>query len=312
MAGSEPGWSDRAGVADTAGQQRQPEIEVTGEPPAAGLVGDAPTDRPSWPRSTRLLVAAAVVVLALGGLAVRATLANTDRLGIAFSEGGAVAPAVVPDEPGGSGAAQSAASGQLLTAPVDGRRRATFELVDGLSVVRLGAEDLGGDLYRVSTPSQSTVRARPEVVDDRVRLRVAKTGRKGEGSVDVVLNSRLVWDLRLFGGVSQHLLDLSAARLGGVEVVGGAARIDLRLPPVRGSLTIRMSGGVNQFTVQAPDRPPVRVRAGSGAGTVTVYEDRRDGVATGKIISSPNWDRATDRVYLDLVAGANTVTVTEG
>ncbi|TDC77856.1 hypothetical protein E1193_21715 [Micromonospora sp. KC606] len=276
------------------------------------VVGDPPADRRSWPRSTRLLAAAAVVVLALGGLAVTATLTNTDRLGIAFSGGRPVTPTVARDEPGGSGAAQSAASDQLLTAPVDGRRQVTFELVDGLSTVRLRTEDLGDDLYRISTPPDSTVRARPEVLGDRVRLRVAKTGRKGEGSVDVVLNARVVWRLRLLGGVSQHLIDLGSARLAGLDLVGGAARIDLRLPQVRGSLTIRMSGGVNQFAIRAPGRPPVRVRAAIGAGTVTVYGDRRDGVASGKVISSPNWDRATDRVYVDLVSGANTVRVTEG
>ncbi|TDB71493.1 hypothetical protein E1165_22930 [Micromonospora sp. KC723] len=275
------------------------------------VAGGPPVDHPSWPRGARLLAAAAVVVLALGGLAVTATLANTDRLGVAFSGSRPVTPTVAPDEPGGSGAAQSAASERLLTAPADGRRQVTFELVDGLSAVRLRTADLGGDLYRISTPPDSTVRARPDVLDDRVRLRVAQTGRRGEGSVDVVLNSRLLWRLRLLGGVSRHLIDMGSARLAGVDLIGGAARVDLRLPQIDGALSIRMSGGVNQFTIRAPGRPPVRVRAAAGAGAVAIYEDRRDGVGSGTTISSPNWDRATDRVYVDLVAGANTVTVTE-
>lgn len=32
-------------------------------------------------------------------------------------------------------------------------------------------------------------------------------------------------------------------------------------------------------------------------------------MAAGELISSPSWDRAADRLYVDLVAAANTVTV---
>ncbi|MGC5019981.1 hypothetical protein [Micromonospora sp. DT47] len=128
--------------------------------------------------------------------------------------------------------------------------------------------------------------------------------------VDVVLNSRLVWRIRLVGGVSEQQLDLTDARLAGVDLAGGAAKVDLRLPETTGTLTVRMTGGVNQFAVHAPGSPPVRLRAAE-AGGITLYGDRRDGVAAGEIVSSPNWDRSVDRVYVDLVAGANTVTVTE-
>ncbi|MEH0830152.1 hypothetical protein [Micromonospora sp. CPCC 205714] len=287
-----------------AGERPEPVVVVTGEP-----ADEPPPDRPSWPRSTRLLTAAAIVVLALGALAVAVTLANPDRLGVAFSGGRGPAPsATFAAEPGGAGAAEAAAE-EALTAPVAGRRRATFELADGVSAFRLRTEDLGDELYRISSPGDSAVVPRPEVLGDRVRLRLADSGRVGNGSVDVVLNARLVWRLRLVGGVSLHQLDLGRARLAGVDLIGGAARVDLDLPPTVGTLTVRMTGGVNQFTIRAPDGPPVRVRAAAGAGGVTVYDDRRDGVAAGEIISSPNWDRSVDRVYVDLVAGANRVTV---
>ncbi|MGK5441030.1 hypothetical protein ACSNN7_04250 [Micromonospora sp. URMC 105] len=290
---------------EVAGERPEPIVVVTGEP-----AGEPPPDRPAWPRSTRLLTAAAIVVLALGALAVTVTLANPDRLGVAFSGGRGAAPPSVTfaAEPGGAGAAEAAAE-EALTAPVAGRRRATFELADGVSAFRLRTEDLGEELYRISSPGDSAVVPRPEVLGDRVRLRLADSGRAGNGSVDVVLNARLVWRLRLVGGVSAHQLDLGRARLAGVDLIGGAARVDLDLPPTVGTLTVRMTGGVNQFTIRTPGGPPVRVRAAVGAGGVTVYDDRRDGVATGEIISSPNWDRSVHRVYVDLVGGANRVTV---
>ncbi|MBW4700681.1 hypothetical protein J7462_01935 [Micromonospora sp. RL09-050-HVF-A] len=268
-------------------------------------------DRSPWPRGARLLAAAAVLVVALGALAVVVTMANPDRLGMVISGGRDGAPPVAATaEPGGAGAAEAAA-GRTATAPVGELRRATFELLDGVTSFRLRTDDLGADLYRISSPADAGLTPRPEVSGDRVQLRVTRRDRPGRGVVDVVLNTRVTWRLRLIGGVSDHVLDLSDARLSGLELIGGAARVDLRLPPTTGTRTVRMTGGVNQFVVRAPDGPPVRVRAGSGAGSVVWYGDRRDGLARGATVGSPNWDRAPDRLYLDLVAGANTVTVVE-
>ncbi|MGB2569981.1 hypothetical protein ACPFP2_16230 [Micromonospora citrea] len=305
--------SDRPAAGETAGDG-PPDVEPAGASaapvvPVGGEPADEPPYRSPWPSAARLLAAAAIVVLALGALAVTVTLANPDRLGVAFSGGRPTAPTLAPAAPGRGGTARAAAAEQALTAPLAGRRRATFELADGLTSFRLRTEDLGDDLYQVSSPADSGVQPRPEVLGERVQLRLVKSGRAGRGAVDVVLNSRVAWRLRLVGGVSEHLLDLTSARLSGVEVIGGAARIDLRLPEIRGALTVRMTGGVNQFVVHAPGRPPVRVRAAAGAGGVTVYDDRRDGVGPGEMVSSPNWDRSVDRVYVDLVAGAHTVTV---
>ncbi|MFJ6198882.1 hypothetical protein [Micromonospora sp. NPDC092111] len=309
----------------TTGEQRPafvPIVEVTGEPappaprPVVEVTGEPAGGTPyrsSWPRGARPLAAAAVLVVALGAIAVVVTMANPDRLGLVFSGGrGGVPPVTVAAEPGAAepGAAEVAA-GQPATAPVGGLRRATFELMDGVTSFRLGTEDLGDELYRISSPADAGVVPRPEVLGDRVQLRVVRGDKAGRNAVDVLLNSRLPWRLRLVGGVSEHVLDLTHGRLAGVELVGGAARVGLRLPSTSGTLTVRMTGGVNQFTVRAPGAPPVRVRAGSGAGSVVLYDDRHTGIAAGATLSSPNWDRSVDRVYLDLVAGAGTVTVAE-
>ena len=53
----------------------------------------------------------------------------------------------------------------------------------------------------------------------------------------------------------------------------------------------------------------MRVRAGAGAGSVVVRDDRWDGVAAGSVLGTPGWDRSAERLYLDLVAGANSVLV---
>ena len=71
-----------------------------------------------------------------------------------------------------------------------------------------------------------------------------------------------------------------------------------------------MTGGVSELTVTVPGGPPVRVRVAAGAGSLTVYDERHGGIAAGDLVSSPGWDRAAERLYLDLAAGANAVSVT--
>ncbi|PGH45234.1 hypothetical protein COO58_12970 [Micromonospora sp. WMMA1996] len=271
--------------------------------------GDDPDlSGPRWSRTARALVAAAVLVVVLGVAAIAVTLANPARLGTVFS-GGPTSPVTDAGGSGGVGGAEVAAA-ETLTAPRGDRRQANFELVDGLTSFTLRAADLGDDLYRIGAPDDAGVTPRPQLTGDRVRLRIEENGRSGPSAVEVVLNSRVTWRLRLVGGVSEQRLDLGAARLAGIELVGGAARTRLSLPPLDGALTVRMTGGVSELTVAVPGGPPARVRVAAGAGSLALYDERRAGIAAGELISSPGWDRAVDRLYLDLVAGANAVSVT--
>lgn len=296
----------------------QPPATVEAPPPVG--TGNGP-QRPSWPYAGRLLVAAALVVLALGALAIVATVSDPHRLGLPFTAGGrAAGPALPVAEPGGAGAADAPESGDgdtasgrdVLTAARDGRERATFELADGLTRLDLRMADLGDDLYRMVPPDDGALAPRPEVLGDRLRLRLAPTGRPGPAAVEVVLNARVTWRLRLAGAVTEQRLDLSAARLAGVDLVGGATRTDLRLPRIGGTLTVRVTGGVTRLDVLVPGEPAVRVRAAVGAGSIAVGDERTDRVGAGTVLGTAGWDRAVDRLYVDLVAGADVVTVTAG
>ncbi|MBB5481245.1 cell wall-active antibiotics response protein [Micromonospora parathelypteridis] len=198
----------------------------------------------------------------------------------------------------------------MRTAPLAGRQAGTFVLADGLSSFDLRVADLGDDLYRISSPAGSGVAARPTVQGETVRLGLVETGASGTRAVRVLLNERVAWRLQLVGGVSGQVLDLTRARLLGVELAGGSTRTDLVLPAVSGgTMTVRLTGGTSQLDIRVPGTPPVRVRAGAGAGSVVVRDERWDGVAAGAVLGTPEWDRATDRIYLDMVAGAGAVTV---
>ncbi|GGO19402.1 hypothetical protein GCM10011576_35510 [Micromonospora parathelypteridis] len=280
----------------------QPDVDPT--PP-----GSAAAPRQRLSVGARLLVAAAAVVLVLGAAAVAVIVVDSYRPGTAHDgdrdgdrggdRGG--------DRDGGAGAASGE---QVRTAPLAGRQAGTFVLADGLSSFDLRVADLGDDLYRISSPAGSGVAARPTVQGETVRLGLVETGASGTRAVRVLLNERVAWRLQLVGGVSGQVLDLTRARLLGVELAGGSTRTDLVLPAVSGgTMTVRLTGGTSQLDIRVPGTPPVRVRAGAGAGSVVVRDERWDGVAAGAVLGTPEWDRATDRIYLDMVAGAGAVTV---
>ncbi|MBG6065992.1 hypothetical protein [Micromonospora ureilytica] len=289
-----------------------------------------------WSSGARLLVAAAAVVLLLGAAAVGVIIADPDRLGMTYSgqsdstrpdgtqpdgarpgdggrPGGVADPDAAGDRRGGAGAADE----QLLTAPLAGRQNGTFVLADGLSSFELRVAELGDDLYRISTPAGSGVAGRPAVQGETVRLDLVESGTRGPRAVRVLLNERVAWRLHLVGGVSSQVLDLTRARLLGVELAGGSSRTEILLPPITaavsgnpaGMLTVRLTGGTSQLDIRVPGETPVRVRVGAGAGSVVVREDRWDGVAAGSVLGTPGWDRSAARLYLDLVAGANSVIV---
>ncbi|KOX07125.1 hypothetical protein ADK66_20775 [Micromonospora sp. NRRL B-16802] len=264
-----------------------------------------------------MLLAAAVVVLVLGAAAVVVIIAAPNRLGMTYSsapdsnrpQGGQDSSRPDGARPGGEGAA--AVAEHTVTAPLEGREQATFVLADGLASFDLRVADLGDDLYRMSSPAGSSVTVRPTVRGESVRLGVVASGETGERAARVVLNERVAWRLQLVGGVREQVLDLARARLLGVELVGGSARSEVILPPVRGgTTTVRLAGGTSQLDVRVPGSPPVRVRVVAGAGSVAVPGERWAGVAAGSLLSTPGWDRSTDRLFLDLVAGAGVVTVT--
>ena len=216
---------------------------------------------------------------------------------------GAAAPSAAPS------VRTSTPPPNAVSAIVGDRTEASFEMVSDVVDLRLRTAELGDDLYRISTPEGGSVLPKAEIEDDGVRLRLASNGRKGNTAVDIVLNSQVEWDLRLTGGVRQGVVDLGGGKISGVDLRGGAARLELTLPEPDGTLPVRMSGGINSFRVRTADGVPVRVRTRRGAGQVVLNGSTDDGVAKGASFLSPNWSESVDRIDLDAVAGVGTLQV---
>ncbi|GIJ72333.1 hypothetical protein [Virgisporangium ochraceum] len=198
----------------------------------------------------------------------------------------------------------------VVTGPVGDRAEATLELLTGATSVTVRAADLDGHLYEVRTPSDGRQVPLVSASDDGVvRVELGDSGTTGPSAVEIVLNPGTTWRVRLVAGSTRHTVDLSAARVSGVEFIGGAGSIDLTLPRPSGTVEVRMVGGTGSWSTHLPAGVPVRVAAQAGAGAVTVDGATRNGVPAGTTVTGDGWDAAADRYDLVATGGMASFTV---
>jgi hypothetical protein len=186
---------------------------------------------------------------------------------------------------------------------------ATVDLVSGATSVTVRTADLGADRLRASTPDGAGVAPALDVEGDLVTVHLVQTGQPGPSAVTVLLDRRVRWQVRLSGGATSQQLDLSGARLSGVDFAAGATRIDLRLPTPDRTVPVRMTGGASEFTVHVPAGVATGVRVGGGAGSTEVDGVVRSGLPGGTVLSTAT---ATDRYDVDAVAGVSSFVLDRG
>jgi hypothetical protein len=150
--------------------------------------------------------------------------------------------------------------------------------------VTVRVAELDRKLFTATTPETGNSVPQVQLDGNRVLLHLISTGATGTGSVEITLNAKVRWHLRLTGGAVDHHLDLTGAKLSGVDFLGGATRIELTLPAPDATVPIRMSGGVNQFVLHVPGKIPVRVRAAKGASSLHVDVDAVAGFASLQVV----------------------------
>ncbi|GIE37061.1 hypothetical protein Ait01nite_101060 [Actinoplanes italicus] len=186
---------------------------------------------------------------------------------------------------------------------------ATFELADGTTELDVRIGEIAEGWYEVSSPPGSGINVRTEEAGGAVRIFVDDTGDVGTAEVDVVLSPEVVWSVLMRGGVRTAKIDLTGARVGRVDLLGGAANIDLALPKQKATVPISMSGGIRDWRISTGGQAPVRAELKSGAGTVVVYGKRDKGVNKGARFTA-----GSGAGGIDLVAeeGVGTLTVAAG
>ena len=163
---------------------------------------------------------------------------------------------------------------------------ATVDLVSGATTVTVRAAHLGGaDQLRAVTPDGAGVAPVLETGGGTVSVHLVRTGEPGPSAVTV-------------------LLDLRGARLSGVDLAAGAARIELVLPVPDRAVPIRMAGGATEFTLHVPQGVATAVRVDGGAADTDVDGVRRTGLAAGTVLATST---AADRYDVEATAGVSTL-----
>lgn len=184
---------------------------------------------------------------------------------------------------------------------------ATFELANGVTELNVTITDTGtGSWFAATAPEGAAVRPRAEFGDSGVKLFVDKIADEGSARVDVLLSPGVAWSVLMRGGVRTGTFDLTGGRVDRIDLVGGAAAIDIALPQQDAVVPVQMSGGVNDWRIRTSDQIPVRATLRNGAGTVVLYGDRTRGVDRGRVLTATDGDGG-----LDVIAdeGVGTLTV---
>jgi hypothetical protein len=304
-----------AALAGATGQQPAVRAAVLGRPADlltsrrgwAAMFGPA-ADPETPPRGGRVLAGAGLAVLVLlgGGVVAYRKMAGESRLAgpppvvsvapppPSATASGAMGPAVVLPQ-------QSPSKRTAVTSkPAQRPKSGTFFLVDDVSDLTIRTSRLDQGVVKVDG---NEARPRTTVDGGDVRLRLDRGGRRAD--IDVQLDSRVRWAIRLGGGARTMTLDLGAGDVRSVTFDGGAARIDLTLPRLGGTLPIAMNGGVNQWRIETQGRVKVQVVARKGAGKVVLYGRDRGGMRRGEQVSADGGSG----IDVDAGAGFGSLTV---
>ena len=252
-----------------------------------------PPPRTPWFRSlpTAIIVGAVVLVLVLVALLLRATPRDADR---------------------------RTAVGR------DGRDRAVLVVASGADSITVTAADLGSDLAVASTPDGSA--ARPVVDDRNGQVTVTTTdvdregnlwdggdtGDRAQGPVDVTVRvaAGVRWDVVVAGGSKRLVLNLGDTPVARVEVRGGQGSVEATLPKPAAALPVTIAGGAGSVALHVPAGVPARVSLENGAGSAALDADRRQGVANGTVLTTPDWPATADLPRLDVTATTGLGTLT--
>lgn len=257
-------------------------------------VGDTPA-QPVERRRSRLATAATVLlstVVLLGGAVA----------GVAFFAGEDESlTSVLRLGSDGSG-------GKVATAPLDGRGKASFELIAATTKVTLRTQDLGDRLFRITSAGDSGTAPSPVVSGDRVQLLLSPDGEGASGNVEVLLSTKVTWGLRFVGGTDEQVVDLTGGKISSIDIAGGSRRVDLRLSQPTGTVPVRVTGAVDELSVLSPAGSPVRVKVASGAKTIAAGDKTLRDVEPGSTLTPKDW-KVANRYDVDAASRVTLLTV---
>ena len=204
-------------------------------------------------------------------------------------------------------------TGAVFSAPLGDAQAACLEFATGASQLRISALD-GPDrelyLYRATFEGpQPSARVHDGNVVFRYR-RVAPFDWARHTGV-VGLNPSIPWGIVLTGGASNVALDARGLQLRELKLDGGASKVDITLGAPRGTVPVRVVGGLVRMQIVRPADVPAQIQVRGGANRLE-FDGQRFGAIGGDVrLASPGWEAATDRYAIEVHGGASRLDIHE-
>jgi TetR/AcrR family tetracycline transcriptional repressor len=189
-------------------------------------------------------------------------------------------------------------AGEELRLPGRGHKAAVLVLAAGAAGTRIGVGAGLSDLCRVG------YRGRKPPVDVRGATVTVHAGR----SLEIGLSDSVAWHIAVSGGVSKMDADLRGLRLLGMEIAGGASRLEVSLPPPSGTVTISVAGGASRVGLHRPPGAAANLLV-KGWVSRLVFDERRVGLIGDARLESHGGAAVADRYEVVLEGGASQITV---
>jgi hypothetical protein len=198
-------------------------------------------------------------------------------------------------------------AGHVVSASRGGLRTADFEMSSGVTTLILHSGDIGGGLYRISTPAGAGQLPTAVVSGNEVVVQLVSSGVSGPSIVNIELSDAVAWTIHLDGGSTEATVDMHLGGLVALDFDAGVTRIDATVPG--GVVAVRMSGGASEFDVHAPSDLPARVTMGGGGGSATIDGTSHSGIGGGTVFAPSPWPTSGPRLDIDNTAGVSTFTL---
>lgn len=198
----------------------------------------------------------------------------------------------------------STRSAQELAIPLGSVDMGHLVFTRGAAHLTIGVDGSMEDLYRARFDGKvPDVRVAGGTVTVKYRPSLHPT--RGE----ITLLGRVPWAIKASMGMSDVVADLQELELRGLEISGGASRLQVRLPHPKAAVPVRIGAGASNVELIRPAGVPVRIRIGAGASKLAI-DDVRFGAAGGKTDwRSPEYDLVEGRYDIQIGAGASRLTV---
>lgn len=126
-----------------------------------------------------------------------------------------------------------------------------------------------------------------------------------ENDVDLYLGSKQIWVIDLNIGASDLDFDLSKNMVEKLEVNAGASDIDIKMGGLLPSATVNVNAGASDIKIKVPKNVGCQIISETGLSSKDFdgFEKTNGGYTT------PNFDQATNKIYLQLKGGVSSFSV---